>query len=146
MSAEKNPAAKAAPKAASAARLAAAEKPAAGGANVVGTYIAEQAPDKQALLKSLAALATKHVPGAVNAIKWGAPFWIKDGTNICAISAFKHHVIINIFAPPSVLDDPKGRLEGEGANNRSLKVRTPADIDAPSIARWLKAAVTAAKG
>lgn len=115
------------------------------GAKVVDEFIAHQAPDKQVLLKKLAALADKHVPGAEHAIKWGAPFYIKDGKNICALGAFKNHVLINFFGPPAVFVDPEGKLEGSGSNNRSLKVRTAEDIDAAAIARWLKAAIAASK-
>ena len=106
-------------------------------------YFAEQSADKLALLEKLRALVTRGVPDATVSIKWGVPFYAKDGTSICALAAFKDSVAINFFAPPDVLVDPGKKLEGAGKRNRMLKVRTAADIDSPSILRWLKATVAA---
>jgi hypothetical protein len=85
----------------------------------------------------------KGVPDAKASIKWGVPFYIRNGRNVCALAAFKEHVGINFFAPPDALADPDGKLEGSGKGNRMLKVRSPADIESASILRWLKAAVAA---
>ena len=107
-------------------------------------YFAEQPPEKRVLLEKLRALVAKGVPGADATIKWGVPFYQKNGKNVCAISAFKEHVGINFFAPPSVLVDPKKKLEGGGKSMRMLKVRSASDIDSASIQRWLKATVAQA--
>ena len=106
-------------------------------------YIAEQPPDKAALLEKLRALVNKGVPGADVSIKWGVPFYQLNGKNICALASFKDHVGINFFAPPSALVDPAKKLEGSGKSNRMLKVRSAGDIDSASILRWLKAVVAA---
>ena len=50
---------------------------------------------------------------------------------------------MNFFASPDVLVDPQKKLEGGGTGSRMLKVRRAEDIDAPSVLRWLKAAVAA---
>jgi hypothetical protein len=109
----------------------------------VESYFAQQPPDKRALLTKIRGLVEKGAPDAVPSIKWGVPIYARNGRNICALATFKDHVGLNFFAPPSALADPKKRLEGEGKTSRMLKVRTAADIDAPSIIRWLKAAVAA---
>jgi len=107
-------------------------------------YFAAQPPEKRALLEKLHAQVMKGVPGATVSIKWGVPFYAaKNGKSICALAAFKDNVAINFFAPPAVLADPGKKLEGSGKGNRMLKVSTAADIDPPSIQRWLKAAVAA---
>ena len=107
-------------------------------------YIAEQPADKAALLEKLRALVMKVVPGATVSIKWGVPFYAAtNGKSICALASFKDHVAINFFAPPAALADPGKKLEGSGKGNRMLKVSTAADIDPPSIQRWLKASVAA---
>ena len=106
-------------------------------------YFARQPPEQRALLVQLRALVRKGVPDADVSIKWGVPFYQKNGKNVCALAAFKEHVGINFFAPPHVLVDPHKRLEGRGAGNRMLKVRSARDIDAAEILRWLKAAVAA---
>ena len=106
-------------------------------------YIAEQPADKAALLEKLRALVYKGVPDADVSIKWGVPFYQRNGKNICALASFKDHVGINFFAPPSALVDPGKKLEGSGKGNRMLKVRSAGDIDSASILRWLKAVVAA---
>jgi hypothetical protein len=106
-------------------------------------YYAAQPPEKRLLLEKLRALVLKVVPDAESSIKWGVPFYARNGKSVCAIAAFKEHVGINFFAPPSVLADPGKKLEGGGKSMRMLKVRTEKDIDAASITRWLKATVAA---
>src|SRR2546428_1168408 len=115
-----------------------------GGAGAsVESYFAQQPPDKRALLTKLRALVEKGAPDAVPSIKWGVPIYARNGRNICALATFKDHIGLNFFAPASAFVDPKKKLEGEGKTSRMLKVRSAADIDAPSITRWLKAAVAA---
>lgn len=63
---------------------------------------------------------------------------------MCALASFKEHAGLNFVALAGTLADPKKKLAGGGKANRMLKVRSAADIDAPSIRRWLKAAVAAA--
>jgi hypothetical protein len=103
-------------------------------------YFAEQPADKRALLIKLRALVKKTVPDADVSIKWGVPFYQRNGKNVCALASFKEYVAINFFASPNLLPDPRKKLEGSGKSNRTLKVRTAADIDSASITRWLKAA------
>jgi hypothetical protein len=109
----------------------------------VERYFAQQPPDKRVLLIKIRGLVEKEAPNAVPSIKWGVPIYQLNGKNICALASFKDHVAINFFAPPSVLLDPAKQLEGNGKTSRLLKVRGASDIDNASIARWLKAAVTA---
>jgi hypothetical protein len=103
-------------------------------------YIADQDPEKRILLEKLRAIVVKTVPDATVALKWGVPIYERKGKRICALASFKDFVGINFFAPPAKLADPKKKLEGAGSTQRMLKVRTMKDIDATSIARWLKAA------
>jgi hypothetical protein len=110
----------------------------------VDSYFADQPPEKRALLEKLRALVAKAVPDADASIKWGVPFYQRNGKNVCSLAAFKEHVGINFFASPDVLVDPGKKLEGGGKTMRMLKVRTASDIDSASILRWLKATVAAA--
>ena len=109
----------------------------------VDSYFAQQPPEKRALLEKLRALVAKGVPDADASIKWGVPFYQRNGKNVCSLAAFKEHVGINFFASPAVLADPGKKLEGEGKGMRMLKVRRSEDIDSASILRWLKATVAA---
>ena len=104
-------------------------------------YYAQQPAEKRVLLEKLRAIVEKVVPDAESSIKWGVPFYTRNGKSVCAIAAFKEHVGINFLAPPSVLADPGKKLEGGGKSMRMLKVRTEKDIDTASITRWLKATV-----
>jgi hypothetical protein len=113
------------------------------GKDLAAGYFVEQPADKRASLEKLRALVMKAVPDAEVSIKWGVPFYQRNGKNVCALAAFKDHVGINFFAPPQVLLDPEKKLEGSGKGNRMLKVRSADDIDTASILRWLKATVAA---
>lgn len=112
----------------------------AGSGPSVDGYFAQQPADKRALLEKLRALVAKGVPDATSSIKWGVPFYQRNGKDVCALASFKDHVGINFFASPSALVDPGKKLEGGGKSSRMLKVRSTSDIDAASIQRWLKAA------
>jgi hypothetical protein len=112
----------------------------AGSGPSVDGYFAQQPADKRALLEKLRALVAKAVPDASASIKWGVPFYQRNGKDVCALAAFKDHVAINFFATPSALADPSKKLEGGGKSSRLLKVRSANDIDAASIQRWLKVA------
>jgi len=135
----------AAPKTAAKKPAAVAKKPAAkkAGGAVDDRYFAEQPADRAALLAKLRAIVKKEVPDAEVTIKWGVPFYQRNGKSVCSLAAFKDFVGINFFASPSVLVDPGKKLEGGGKTMRMLKVRTASDIDSVSIARWLKATVAA---
>ena len=50
-------------------------------------YFAQQSPDKLALLEKLRAEVRKAVPGAEVQIKWGVPFYLKNGKMICCRSS-----------------------------------------------------------
>jgi hypothetical protein len=127
-------------------KTAAAKKSAAkkAGGGVDDRYFAEQPADKAALLAKLRSIVKKEVPDAEVTIKWGVPFYQRNGKSVCSLAAFKDFVGINFFASPSVLIDPGKKLEGGGKTMRMLKVRTASDIDNASIVRWLKATVAAA--
>src|SRR5882762_7396035 len=122
----------------------AATKPAKKAATKTGApddrYFAEQSPDKRALLEKLRALVIKAVPDADVSIKWGVPFYRRNGKDVCALASFKEYVGINFFASPSALPDPQKKLEGGGKSSRMLKVHNAKEIDSASITRWLKAA------
>jgi hypothetical protein len=109
-------------------------------AKVDDRYFAEQSPEKRALLEKMRSVVRKALPDADVSIKWGVPFYQRNGKNVCSLAAFKENVAITFFAPPSALADPKKKLEGSGKTMRMYKVRSASDIDAPAIQRWVKAA------
>ena len=122
----------------------ASKKPSSTKAGVDDRYFAEQSAEKAALLEKLRAIVRKELPDADVTIKWGVPFYQRNGKSVCSLAAFKDFVGINFLASPTVLVDPKKKLAGEGKTMRMLKVRSASDIDSASIARWLKATAAAA--
>src|SRR5256885_6842495 len=96
----------------------------AGPVNATGAdraYIAQQPPDKRALLEKLRVLVQKGAPAAVPAIKWGVAVYSVNGKNVCALAAFKDHVAINFFAPSAVFLAPSKKHEGAGQTNPLLE-------------------------
>ncbi len=117
--------------------------PTAKGKDVISSYIAQQDPEKRALLEKARAIIEKTLPDATTSIKWGVPFYQVGGKNVCALASFKEFIGITFFAGPTALSDPGRKLEGEGKTQRMYKMRTAKDIDAARISRWLKATVAA---
>jgi hypothetical protein len=104
-------------------------------------YFAKQPQPQRGHLERLRALVEQVAPDATTAIKWGAPFFLMGDAMAISLGAFKAHSKINFFVPRGVLDDPRGRLEGDSENARSLRIVTDADIDDAQIVRWAKATV-----
>jgi hypothetical protein len=111
----------------------------------IGPYFEQLPPEKRAPLEKLRRLVEETVPNAESGLKWGSPFFTLDRKLLCAMGALKDEVAFSIYAPPDAFDDPKGQLQGKSAEYRVLKVKHEREIDAPSVKRWLKAAVAAAK-
>ena len=57
----------------------------------VDVYIAKAAPFAQPVLAHLRRMVHEACPEAVEAIKWGRPFFLHRGTILCNISGFKEH-------------------------------------------------------
>jgi hypothetical protein len=123
------------------ARKSAAKKPVAKqradlGAPIDG-YLARQAPAQRAILEALRRLVREVAQDASESIKWGMPFYMVTGANLCVLAAHKAHVAITFFAPPEVFEDPEHLLEGTGKTGRHLKIRTPADLRTDQIRGWI---------
>ena len=58
--------------------------------------------------------------GLGEAIKWGKPCYMHDGTNIVLVQEFKDFVAL-MFFKGALLDDPDGVLEDQGPNTRSAR-------------------------
>jgi hypothetical protein len=106
----------------------------------IESYFEQLPAEKRVPLDKLRALVEATVPRAESSLKWGAPFYTLDGKMLCALGALKHEVAISFFGPPDAFEDPKGQLQGKGADYRVLKVKDGAAIDTASVKRWLKAA------
>jgi uncharacterized protein YdeI (YjbR/CyaY-like superfamily) len=75
----------------------------------IDAYIEAAQPFARPLLKHLRRLVHRAVPGLTEDIKWGMPFFVLDGTNLCSMSAFKAHAAF-VFVHGDRLSDPAGVL------------------------------------
>jgi hypothetical protein len=107
-------------------------------------FFARQAPALRPILEQLRALVEEAAPKASSSLKWGMPFYEKDGEVVCALAGFKAHVNLILPGPPGTYDDPDGLLEGGGKTGRHLKVRTLAEMPRSAIRGWLRTAATRA--
>lgn len=109
----------------------------------IGPYFEALPADKRAPLEQLRAIVEATVPEAQSSLKWGSPFYTIDGKLLCAMGALKNEVALSIYGPPEIFEDPGGLLQGKSPEYRVLKVRDGSEIDAASVARWLRAAAAA---
>lgn len=112
----------------------------------VEAYIAALPTAFRSIAVSLVALVKDVVPSATASIKWGQPVFEHGGPMIW-MKAFAKHFGFG-FWRGAELPDPKGLLEGEGDRMRHVKLRAPADVDAPALRDLVRAAADAnrAKG
>lgn len=54
-------------------------------------YIAKAATFAQPILTHLRAIVHRACPDCEEAVKWGMPFFVYHGTNLCGMAAFKQH-------------------------------------------------------
>ena len=57
----------------------------------VDDYIVKAPPYARPILTHLRAIVTAAEPEAEEALRWGAPFWILEGRQLCGMAAFKAH-------------------------------------------------------
>jgi hypothetical protein len=107
----------------------------------IDAYVDAVPSEQRPSFDRLRTIIEATVPDAQASLKWGTPCFSVDGKLLCAVAALTHHVVLRIWAPPDVLDDPAGRLEGSSPKYRVLKVRNVHEIDSTPVRRWLRAAV-----
>jgi hypothetical protein len=112
----------------------------------IDAYLARQPSDKRMILDALRKTIRATVPDTTETIKWGVPFFMLGDKMVCAIAAFKQHVKLNLFAPPEVLGDPDGLLEGGSMNARSLNLRSAGDLHVSQVRAWVERAAAHARG
>jgi hypothetical protein len=114
------------------------------GAPVEGFFAKQPAP-LRAILEALRAEVEAAAPDAVGSIKWGMANYAVDGAMMCALTAHKAHVNLVLSGPSSAFVDPEGRLEGESANGRHLRLTALDQLPRTAVRRWLRAAAKLAR-
>jgi len=107
--------------------------------NSVDSYIRNLNSPLREIASELRALVKSSAPGIEENIKWGKPWYSKDGY-ICYISAAKSHITFG-FAKGVRLNDPRGLLEGTGKGMRHVKVPSLSDINKTVFRGWVREAV-----
>jgi hypothetical protein len=102
-------------------------------------YARAQTPRNRSMIRALRALVKRAAPGLDETVKWGNGCWIKGDEPVAFVYSRPEYVEFGFFAATS-LDDPAGLLEGQGRYVRHIKMRTPADVRRPAVARLLRQA------
>jgi hypothetical protein len=76
------------------------------------------------------------------AVKWNALTYSFDKNNLCFIYSTTKSDYVNLgFMQAVRLTDPKKLFEGTGKGMRHIKIRTPKDIPAAQIKKWMKESI-----
>jgi hypothetical protein len=106
----------------------------------VEPFIDKLKPEQRAIAGALHKLIVSAVPSIDSGLKWGMPFYSKDGM-VCFIMVAKKHVNLG-FAKGASLKDPKKLLQaGTSKTMRALKLTSPKDIPAGAVKAFVKQAV-----
>jgi hypothetical protein len=103
-------------------------------------YLAAQPPKNKTIIRALRAFVKKTAPKLVESVKWGNGCWLKGKVPVAYVYSDKGFVQFG-FVLGSKLPDPKKLLEGKGAYVRHIKVHDVYEIDAPTFAKYLRAAI-----
>jgi hypothetical protein len=114
-------------------------KPHPSSSDSVADYIKKHKSPLREIVSELRKLVMSSSPGVSEDIKWGRPWYSKNGY-LCYISTAKAHVTFG-FSNGARLNDPRGLLEGTGKGMRHVKLRSLDDIDRSLFRGWLKEAV-----
>lgn len=96
----------------------------------VDAYIANSPDFSQPLLQRIRAAFLAADKDIEETIKWGVPYYVKNGL-VGGMAAFKAHVDIGLRHAKS-LSDPEKRL-GKGSSLAGIQVRKPGDLPARRV-------------
>lgn len=106
----------------------------------VDAYIAAAPPFAQPILEHLRRLVHKACPGIQETMKWGMPYFERNGL-VCGIAAFRQHCAF-IFRKGPLLPDPHHILTTETAMGHLGQIRDKKDLPADKIlTAYLKEAI-----
>jgi len=108
----------------------------------VQEYLSSVPESSGEILQTLSAIILETDPRIIEEIKWGNPAYSYLGIMIY-LRAFKEHATLGFFRGNEVAD-PEGRLEGhENPVMRSIKYRSPEEIDAEVVREYVSRAMKA---
>jgi hypothetical protein len=105
----------------------------------VEPWIDRLKPEQRAIAATFHRLVRSAAPTIDASLKWGMPFYSKDGM-LGGIMVAKKHVSL-FFVKGAKLKDPKKLLSGSGKTMRALKVTSSQEIPAAAVKSFVKQAV-----
>jgi len=103
-------------------------------------FIEKLEPDRRAIVATLHRLILAAAPSIESGLKWGMPFYSKNGM-LGFIMVAKSYVSLG-FVRGSSLKDPKKLLTaGSSKTMRSLRLTSAKDIPPAAVKAWVKQAV-----
>ncbi len=105
----------------------------------VDDYIASLDDWRGEVVAAIRDVVLSAAPEARESIKWAQPVYEVDGP-FAYVKAFPRSVNFGFWRGTD-LDDPDGRLDGDGDRMRHVKIASLADVDALRFAAWTREAV-----
>ena len=102
--------------------------------------IAEQLRDARRRLRAHFPRGVEMVFDNYNALVFGIGPTDRTRESFISIAGYPKWVTL-FFLNGADLDDPQGLLEGDGKQVRGIRLKTPADLDAPAVAALIAQAV-----
>jgi hypothetical protein len=102
-------------------------------------YVAALDEELAEAARRLRQLIASAAPSATESFKWGQPVYEESGP-FCYFKATGEHLTLG-FWRGAELDDPDGRLEGDGDRMKHIKIRSADDIEEDAVADWVRQAV-----
>jgi len=113
----------------------------------IESFIAKYTPAIAAQLRDARQRLRAHFPRGVemvfdnyNALVFGIGPTDRTRESFISIAGYPKWVTL-FFLNGADLDDPQGLLEGDGKQVRGIRLKTPADLDAPAVAALIAQAV-----
>jgi hypothetical protein len=103
-------------------------------------YLADQALDKQRIVRALRAFVAAAAPTLVEAVKWGNGCWLKGKVPVAYVYAGGPGVQFG-FLLGSRLKDPRGLLQGKAQYVRHIPLASARDVDPDVLAPYLRQAL-----
>jgi len=111
--------------------------------NALETYFQNVPAEHSQIVTELRKMFLNSDLGVTESYKWSRPVYgcPKD---FAYIKYAKKHVTLG-FYDASILNDPMGKLEGEGLKMKHLKIKYWSEVDQNEIAHWILVSAKAAK-
>lgn len=109
------------------------------GNRAVDRYVDDLSGWQQEVVADVRQIVKDASPDSTESVKWGQPVYEQNGP-FAYVKAHKNSVNLGFWRGAD-LKDPKGLLEGSGANMRHVKIKKPDDVTKKEFQALVKQAV-----